>query len=281
MWDGRETVLGAVPGKSMDLEKSLSHQAFDATMGHAQASHPPTAEQVARIVEFESGLFTSQVEDHEAGRLDVQGAKGGPVRLSKQEFHVGINDSLGGDPTGKPFTPIVFTLYGAWAHVGSAHRRAIARGEKLFNSMPITISGVAGMNDSPGVPESFTGTCGTCHDSPNAGGHSLPVPLDIGTTAYPALPALDISGLPVYTVQCSDGTGKVVTDLGRAMVSGKCKDVGKVKGPILRGLAGRAPYFHNGSARTLGDVIDFYDQRFNLNLTQQQKADLVAFLQTL
>ena len=65
------------------------------------------------------------------------------------------------------------------------------------------------------------------------------------------------------------------------MVTGKCSDVGKLKGPILRGLAARAPYFHNGGAATLMDVVNFYDQRFHLNLTAGQKADLVAFLQTL
>jgi cytochrome c peroxidase len=69
-----------------------------------------------------------------------------------------------------------------------------------------------------------------------------------------------------------------VTDIGRAMISGKCADIGKVKGPILRGLAARAPYFHNGSAATLGDVVEFYDQRFGIGLTARQKADLVAFL---
>jgi cytochrome c peroxidase len=73
----------------------------------------------------------------------------------------------------------------------------------------------------------------------------------------------------------------VVTDPGRALISGSCADLGKVKGPILRGLAGRAPYFHNGGAATLNDVVEFYNERFNLNLTEQQKADLVAFLQTL
>jgi cytochrome c peroxidase len=72
-----------------------------------------------------------------------------------------------------------------------------------------------------------------------------------------------------------------VTDPGRALISGKCADIGKVKGPILRGLAARAPYFHNGAATNLGVVVDFYNQRFNLNLTTRQKADLVAFLQTL
>jgi cytochrome c peroxidase len=94
--------------------------------------------------------------------------------------------------------------------------------------------------------------------------------------------ALDISGLPVYTVQCiATGATVRVTDLGRALLSGKCADVGKVKGPVLRGLAARAPYFHNGAATTLGDAVEFYDQRFNLSLSPQQRADLVAFLQTL
>jgi len=125
------------------------------------------------------------------------------------------------------------------------------------------------------------GTCSTCHDTPNAGNHSFSVPLAIGTTASPAEPALDIAGLPVYTVQCiATGTTVQVTDLGRALISSKCADLGKVKGPLLRGLVARAPYFHNGSAATLGGVVDFYDQRFNLSLTEQQKADLVAFLQT-
>jgi cytochrome c peroxidase len=50
---------------------------------------------------------------------------------------------------------------------------------------------------------------------------------------------------------------------------------------VLRGLAARAPYFHNGAAATLGDAVEFYDQRFNLSLSPQQRADLVAFLQTL
>jgi cytochrome c peroxidase len=46
-------------------------------------------------------------------------------------------------------------------------------------------------------------------------------------------------------------------------------------------LAARAPYFHNGSAATLLDVVNFYDQRFNIGFTDQQKQDLVNFLNTL
>ena len=205
------------------------------------------------------------------------------MNLSTQPFYIGINDSLGGDPTGAAFNPNVFTLYDNWANLtAQPNRQAVARGQALFNSFPITISGVGGLNDALDKPR-INGTCTTCHDSPNVGNHSFAVPLNIGTTAYPAVPALDISRLPIYTVLCSDGTVVRVTDLGRAMApgSGKCSDIGKVKGPILRGLAGRAPYFHNGAAATLNDVVEFYIERFNLNLTDQQKSDLVAFLQTL
>jgi hypothetical protein len=281
MWDGRETIWGAIPGKSIDLNQSLSNQAMDATMGHAQASVPPTAKQVAEIVAFETALYTAQSNDENAGSLTAQKGKGGPGNLSKQLYYIGINDALGGDPTGAAFNPSAFTLYKEWANISSQpNRQAVARGQALFNTLPIAITGVGGLNDALGQTV-INGTCTTCHDSPNVGNHSFSVPLKIGTTDYPAMPALDISGLPVYTVQCSDGTSLQVTDIGRAMKSGKCADVGKVKGPVLRGLAGRAPYFHNGAAATLNDVVDFYDQRFSLNLREQQKADLVAFLQTL
>ena len=57
--------------------------------------------------------------------------------------------------------------------------------------------------------------------------------------------------------------------------------MGRFKGPVLRGLSGRAPYFHNGSAATLRDVVDFYDLRFALHLSDGQKADLAAFLRAL
>lgn len=87
--------------------------------------------------------------------------------------------------------------------------------------------------------------------------------------------------LPSYTVLCTDGTQVVTTDPGRALVTGKGADIGKVKIPGLRGLAARAPYFHNGTAITLTDVLNFYDQRFNMLLNEDEKADLSAFLNSL
>jgi hypothetical protein len=273
MWDGRES------GNGESLSASLTQQAIDATTGHAQGTMPDP-EKVRQIVAFETTLFTAQTYDFSAGDLTAKGATAGSINLSNQPFFVGINDVFSPD-----FNPNAFTLYKAWEDLPlpntRAARESIARGEALFNAFPITIADVPGLNDLPGL-STVNGTCTTCHDTPNVGNHSVPLAINIGVTDYPARSGLDISGLPVYTIKCKS-TGVVLrtTDPGRAMISGKCDDIGKTKGPMLRGLAARAPYFHNGSAPTLRDAVEFYDRRFNLNMTPQQKADLVAFLETL
>ena len=277
MWDGRETQSGKT------MEENFRQQAIDATLGHAQALAPPTAAQLREIVEFETSLFTAQIRDRDAGSLDEAGALGGAAAVSQQPFFIGINDPIGLNPTGAPFDPRAFTIFNAWlGRSGSGDgqqeaRRSIARGQQLFNSRPIVISDVGGLNDALGVP-AISGTCTVCHDTPNAGNHSVSMPLDIGISdATNRTP-----DLPLYTLSCNT-TGAIVhtTDPGRAMITGKCADIGKVKGPVLRGLAARAPYFHNGSAATLADAVDFYDRRFALRLTAREKADLVAFLGSL
>ena len=135
--------------------------------------------------------------------------------------------------------------------------------------------------------DTIPGSCGTCHDTPNVGNHSVKALLDIGiaNVGLNAPPTLSISGLPVFTLKWTSGplAGQffVVTDPGRALISGNCADLGKVKVPMLRGLAGRSPYFHNGSAASPMDVVNFYDRRFNIGFTEGQKQDLVNFLEAL
>lgn len=282
MWDGRETFKNP-DGTFKPVPFDLADQAVGATMGHAQGQKP-TDDQVQQIVDFETKLFTAQTHDHRTGDLNDDGAKGGPFQLSRQQFFIGINDPLGLNPTGAPFTSNIFDIYDQWSQSKdgdseehAAARRAVARGQHLFNTLPIPIKGVAGLNDVLKV-DTINGFCGTCHDSPNVGDHSVPAPLNIGLVDA----SLRTPDLPLVTVICnSTGIVTQVTDIGRAMVTGKCADIGKFKGPILRGLAGRAPYFHNGSAATLADAVNFYDTRFNLHLSDQDKDDLVAFLKTL
>jgi len=289
MFDGRESSPQTGTQKityatnPADLLADLAHQAIDATNGHAQAATPQTPQQVQDIVNFETQLRTAQVYDFRAGFLNAAGANGGPVPLASQTFFIGINDSFPPsfhfNPSGTPFTPAIFGLYDAWTDSKDAYRASIARGQTVFNSKPIPITGVAGINDVLGLL-SLSGTCGTCHDTPNVGDHSVSAPLNIGTGDLTS--PLDLSYLPVITLQ-NNATGALIktTDPGRALITGAWADIGKVKGPILRGLAARASYFHNGSAASLSDVVTFYEKRFNVGFTEQEKADLVAFLKSL
>lgn len=321
MADGRETVapLNDPATFAANLTTDLKHQALDAILGHAQAAVPPTSAQLAAIVQFESSLYSAQVLDNRAGLLSAGNAQGGPQQLSKEPYYPGINDTLGQDPKGKPFNPEVFTIFSPWENGGHGRnqfgavktREAIAAGEVIFNTHPLTISNVRGLNDNSAVATalgtslpvpSFQGTCSTCHDAPNVGDHSAPLPLDIGTShdaareqdtsIANALSQLTSADMPVYEITgCPNpfpnpqdpGAPYVVytTDPGRALITGNCSDLNRIKGPILHGLAARAPYFHNGVARNLDEVVNFYNQRFQMNLTQEEKSDLVAFLNSL
>ena len=296
MFDGRETVapLNNSATFAANLRTDLSHQAMDATLGHAQAAVAPTGAQVAGIVDFEMSLYSAQRSDDAAGLLNAEGAEGGPQNIAGTEYFPGVNDPLGGNPTGAAFNPASFVIFQRWLTLTNhgketPARQSVARGEAIFDSHPLQITNVRGLNDALGQPV-IAGFCTTCHDTPNIGNHSLPVPLDIGTSHAPqyeqdpqiaaALAQLSVPDLPVYQVTCG-GTSSFTSDPGKALLTGKCSDVGRIKGPVLRGLAARTPYFHNGAAANLNQVVAFYNQRFQMGLGQQQQQDLVAFLKSL
>jgi cytochrome c peroxidase len=321
MFDGREsspatgTTKISYANYPASLESDLAHQSVDATTGHAQGDGThPTPEEQKQIVDFEMGLYTAQATSSTAGKLDAQGATGGPSALINQPFFISSNSSVhfllpqfeqpGGlvTPGDGKFNPAIFSTFSAWSDLPeNSPRAAIARGQTIFNSRIINLTGVAGINDDvsegglvAGGLSSLPGTCGTCHDTSNVGNHSFPTPLDIGTgdpsatSVFRNKGGLDIAYLPVIFVCKKDPVSglptnicKTTTDLGQALVDGKFDHVGKIKGPILRGLAARAPYFHNGSAQTLLDAVRFYETRFGLVLTSQEESDLVAFLKAL
>ncbi len=286
MWDARETATPFLPpmhaGQSHTaLVDSLIHQVVSATVGHAEGLDPTDA-QMADIVAFETGLTTAQIRDDVAGFLNADDAIGGPRVLAQQRFHIGINDTLGDDPTGASFDPDSMSLFRAWAD-REAHgqrdraRLSIANGERLFNERPFNISGVGGLNDALGIPN-IPGTCTTCHNSPNVGNHSVALPLNIGL----ADASRRTPDMPLYTLRHKTTNALVrTTDPGLALITGRWKDIGRFKGPILRGLAARPPYFHNGFAASLDDVVEFYDTRFDMEMTQQEKRDMVGFLRSL
>ena len=79
---------------------------------------------------------------------------------------------------------------------------------------------------------------------------------------------------------------------GRSAISGRERDWGAFKAPTLRDVAHTGPYMHDGSLKTLEDVVEFYnkggipnknlDKRIKpLNLSEQERGDLVEFLKAL
>jgi len=96
------------------------------------------------------------------------------------------------------------------------------------------------------------------------------------------------SKLPLYTltcnpgaITCTPGASVQLTDPGLALISHAFRNAGAQKPPVLRNLAARAPFFHNGAAQDLDDLVDFYNQNFSIGLTSQEHRDLVAFMQAL
>jgi cytochrome c peroxidase len=243
MWDGRET--------QPDFRTALGNQANNATHGHAQAAAPLPSAVRGAIVDFESALFTAQIADAKAGRLDAAGARGGPELLASQ-----------------PLVAAPFDLFNARAGTSGGGtvndgRRAIARGQALFNAPNAGAGG---------------GACRGCHSAANVGTSAANLFFDIGVSAGTRR-TLD---LPLYTLRNkATGETRQTTDPGRALTTGRWADVNRFKTPALRGLAARAPFFHNGSARTLDEVVEFYKTSLGFAFTPSEAADLVAFLKVL
>lgn len=270
MWDGRESL------NSASLKAALTQQAGHAVTGHAAAAKAPADATLQSIVNFELSLFSAQLSDAIAGLLNASGNTGGAAALAKQPV-----------ATGNPGPGPAFTVFAPWERVTTTSppafaQAAIGRGERIFNTRAMTIPASVGLPPppGPGAPPANgpPQTCGTCHNAPN-----------VGTSINGRLFNTGISGvnrrtpdLPLITLR-NKTTGQTIqtTDPGLALTSGQWSDVDRFKVPGLRNLAARAPYFHNGSAAKLEDVVNFYDTRFNMRLSPQDRADLAAFLKAL
>ncbi len=252
-------------------------QANNATIIHAERG-PLTDAQLVSIVNFARNLFSAQVTDNVAGRLDIDGANGGPLFLSTIPFKKGENRA---PPIGTGQRQDVFHIYDAWSENADARRASIARGQALFN-FRVGVMPLMGSRTVAGSPV----RCALCHNafevgSESAGTWGNGVTDSIGR--FLASAERRSPDVPLYTVR-NIKTGETIetTDLGRAMVTGKWADMNKFKSVALRGLSSHAPYRHDGSDATLRDVIDSYEAAgFAFNFTDAEKDDLVAFLETL
>ena len=267
-----EYVIAGPQGTSFmadSREPSLRAQAISAILIHEQAKEAPSPDQLRRIVDFETQIYAAQSADIRGGLLTE---RDGPWPLGPANLASGKAGSLG--PNSHSSALLSFNAWRKSKDDGDLglqreFRASVARGSELFSARKFRV-GNAGNH-----------TCATCHTA------GITRWMDIGTTNQPS--ADEAPDLPLFRVTCDSAApphpslGRMIQthDPGRALISGKCADVGAIVLQQLRGLAARAPYFSNGSARTLRGVVDFYDRRYAIGYTGQEKQDLVNFLSVL
>jgi len=240
-------------------EASLRTQAITAARIHEQAATGPTEQQLARILEFEKQIFVAQSADVRGGSL---GESNGPAFLGPESLARG----LAGSPVGiaGPVSASGWSTRPGLSVEGiqKEFRESVARGSEIFLHKAFKTGALT------------SGTCATCHNS-----RAASAAMEIGTTNH--APAEASPDLPLFRIRCDSGAVIYSQDPGRALVTGKCSDVGAIVPQQLRGLAARPPYFANGSAASLRDVVEFYERRYSISYSAREKSDLVNFLKSL
>jgi hypothetical protein len=264
---------------------SLTAQMRDAASTHLAFLKNLSARDVQRILDFERRLYVAQQRDATGGALDAGGAQGGPGKL--QASPPGRLGSQG--------TP-VWSEFEAWEKTSAAERAAlppavvafrdsVARGARTFRLKTFLISDSAGINSPIGFGNPVRNSCVFCHNMSYMGMDVAPGQVDLGTTNRPF--AEPMPWLPLFRVTCTGaphphyGRTILTSDPGYALTTGRCADVGRITLQSMRGLAARAPYFSNGSARDLRGIVDFYDRRYGIGYSETEKQDLVNLMRAL
>jgi cytochrome c peroxidase len=171
----------------------------------------------------------------------------------------------------------------------------VARGHDVFFFRTFWIRDAMHIN-TVGLGNPVKRTCSTCHGMHMTGMDTVNGWMDVGTTNLPWATeppqspwSTEKAEMPLFKLTCGKAVashpflGRVIytQDPGRALISGKCNDIGTIVMQQFRGLSARAPYFSNGSAKGLRELVDFYDRRFNIQLSEQERQDLVNFLSVL
>ena len=246
---------------------------------------------------FERQLYAAQSYHRDAGDLTEPG---GPPALGPAALAAGRPAVLGNNttnfvfPMGEVWKALPRSSDGA-VDARNRFRESVARGHDVFFFRTFWIRDAMHLN-TVGLGNPVKRTCATCHGMHMTGMDTANGWMDIGTTNLPWASeppqspwATDRAEMPLFKLTCRTALaphpflGRVIytQDPGRALVSGKCNDIGTIVEQQFRGLAARAPYFSNGSARTLRELVDFYDRRFNIQLSEMERQDLVNFLSTL
>lgn len=227
-----------------------------------------------------AAYYTSQFWDGRATTLEDQAA--GPIAnpIEMNQSHDACIDKLKGDPEysklfDAAFGPGPATMMKVQKSIASFERTLLSANSAFDryqyggDSKALSPSAVRGLEI---FKDANRGNCAVCHTIEEK--HALFTDgkfHNLGT-------GIDVNG--------------ELTDLGRYEQTKLEADKGAFKTPTLRNIAKTAPYMHDGSKKTLKDVVDFYvgggtsnphlaKEIKELKLSGQERADLVAFMESL
>ena len=234
-------------------------QAVSAAATHLEYRGAPSRAQLDRIIEFESQVYAAQRTHRAAGSLVEPG---GPPALGPAAMASGSTGTLGNNTT-----RFVFPMGESWKSLPrtgeaatdarNAFRESVARGHDVFFFRTFWIRDAMHIN-TVGLGNPAKRTCSTCHGMHMTGMDTVYGWMDTGTTNLPwakeppASPwSTETAELPLFKLTCKATVaphtflGRVIytQDPGRALISGKCNDIGAIVMQQFRGLAARAPHF--------------------------------------
>lgn len=278
-------------------EPTVKTQAQSAARNHLEYVGELTPEVLQQIKDFEMQLYAAQ-DSH---------ARIGMLHDPEDPHGLGVDAMVNGEDgvLGNNTLHYVFPIDPDWYQPpdsDDAETRerneflaSVARGHDVFFFRTFWIKDSMHIN-SVGLGNPIKRTCATCHGAHLTGMDVANGWMDLGTTNLPWATEVPRNPwteqdpeLPLFKLTCKDEypphpfLGRVIytQDPGRALISGRCEDIGSIVIQQLRGLSARLPLFSNGSAQTLEEVIDFYDRRFNIQYTPQERQDLLNFMSTL
>lgn len=224
---------------------------------------------------WNAAFLSAQFWDGRAASLEDQ-AKG-PIANPIEMGMPSLDDAVGRIAAMPAYAPLFKRAFGSETIDADAIAKAIAAYERTlitpgsaYDRFAAGDASALNEQQKRGV-DTFAATgCTACHNGPNFSGPPLPV----GTGFF--------MRFPTYRDSPYVAKYQLDADKGRETVTGKAQDSNFWRVPTLRNLVFTAPYFHNGSVKSLPEAVRVMaSTQLNKQLGDNEVADIVAFLETL
>ena len=270
-------------------EPTLKTQAVSAILRHEEAERALRPNNCEKIVDFESRRFTWR-------RAPIYGGpsaeRAGPGAWAARAWQMARSGVLGDNDYDPVFQSIRRVEESPAARAAGVFRASVARGSDIFMFRQFWLRDATHIN-SIGLGNPLKRTCATCHNAQMTGQDLSAGWVDLGTNNYPTWTEPPLwsesrrtAGVQDHLRQIREPTASIpgprdLYDRSRPRV-----DFGQVRGrgihrhaAISRTLRAGALFCEWIGKNVARELVDFYDRRFDMKLSETEKKDLVNFLE--